>query len=425
MKRYSPENRNIVASSIMLLVTICICATSCRVRNAKPGDDADKKVDTLITEKDYARLFDDLNLNGNFFFTDDKNLIRADSLTYNLMNKITRMSVAMPDSGADGFRFKWYWAKACSDEIQSYLKVTTKRDISTLNEQDIDIASKNILSLIGEYQAGGQQEMNAYSYVSSTLADYKVLKTYQDIQQCCTNTTERSAIYNDFVAWTRLVSETMSMFSDKIQGDGHYTMAPMEYSMAYESLYGCRLDELHQEMDILNGKRVFTDTAFNWVIEKDFKQQQLWYENYGRDQDRQLGNLDETDEVYQALDEWMKLRESTAKSIKDAKKRQSYLKYSDKIRFDVLRLLMNKVTYMDAPSKVIYGVIKERSEIRKKGSKYNNYIRDKGKFIYFDDCLFDYDDLSFIGNGVEIAKIRNGRILETFKNKIGDTDEEG
>ena len=391
--------RSIILNTVILLMfgfSVASCNTNAKHANAAKDKYADDSV--AVPDKSYERGFA-----GDTALVENKNI-------YNLMRLIYE---DIPDADNDEIKQLWVWSESYSKKIDEYIKTLNLQDSLKTPEERFDMAYKKIEWLIYPYSDGNQSDMNFYCYILYSLQEYKTLMTYKKLMYLVKDKSYQDAVYLDYVNWAKLYEQLQNRYyNDIIESQGSYSMASIDIYNASESFCMCGYAELLDEIKIIGGHRMDFGSRYDWVKKSDFEKQKIWYAMQTDEElkETRRDKLTAKDSVYICLNKWLKGRRHIAKYIKNTAARTDFLNYSKKIKYDVLRFLMNKMALFEELDTKYVGDYDGKLKYLSDDIDKNNYIYYKGKYIYMDRC-YPFEDVDN-----DLKEENRGNLYVIYKN---------
>lgn len=349
-------------------------------------------------------------------YSEDTNL-KKDSVVYNLMNRMVQMFVAKDGHEVDYTLYLWEWMKACTAEMEKACHIKYGRN-HCLNPE---FMLGEVEDLIAPYGASSQYEMTTCSFVNAVLDSYRTVRLYWENMETTVSPDLKKMIYDEFKEWLKLESAFYAMYEECVVGMGNYSSASMELNGVSEMLSECRMDGLKQDKKIyreeLDGRKA--DSRFDWVEEKDFLFQIRRYES-GQDSTARRHSTDSYSEsVMPALRDWLSQREKMTEFMPDSNA-AAFRFESKRMEYMLLRMLMNRMAFIDGTDRKIYHIQLTDSSERLDDEELYSYVYD-GKFRYLgwetwevvdEWTLCDLYDFRKTYPQARIICVCNGRVSE-------------
>ena len=151
----------------------------------------------------------------------------------------------------------------------------------------------------------------------------------------------------------RALGDALRLYDAAIIGTEQYSAAPLESNSVYEALMQCRMDGLREEMKLAAGRPTAAIAGqYEWVKDADFERQLEGYlqaDDYYKDPS--ADSLAQA--VIPALHRWLEVRREREARF-DGETRAAFGNETQRMRYALLRLLMNGMSYDEPVDSLCY-----------------------------------------------------------------------
>lgn len=399
--------------SVLLTTFLMACGHQASAPVAESDTDGPYSVESVLASSDTLDYF---------LFSDDEDMMRADTAAFRLMNRIMQMSAAyyeLENPPFDEHVYFWKWMEASNREVERFRAVKQLPVHVPPTPADVQEAILAVYGLLGDYSIGAQSEMNTASYVSSVMAHYAALHAYGYLYSLMPDSLSARTVMRDYVTWSELSATLSGLYDAAIIGTEQYSAAPLESNSVSEALMQCRMDGLREELKLAAGRPTAAIAGqYEWVKDADFERQLEGYlqaDDYYKDPS--ADSLAQA--VIPALHRWLEVRREREAGF-DGETRAAFGNETQRMRYALLRLLMNGMSYDEPVDSLCYTFRIASSSTLTEKEGYDSYIYDEGRYVYFtgrtwsDPSLLEYDrsEVLRVYPDAYIVTIRNGKLVK-------------
>lgn len=399
--------------SVLLTTLLMACGHRASAPVAESDTDGPYSVESVLASSDTLDYF---------LFSDDEDMMRADTAAFRLMNRIMQMSAAyyeLENPPFDEHVYFWKWMEASNREVERFRAVKQLPVHVPPTPADVQEAILAVYGLLSDYSIGAQSEMNTAFYVFSVMAHYAALHAYGYLYSLMPDSLSARTVMRDYVTWSELSATLFGLYGAAIIGTEQYSAAPLESNSVYEALMQCRMDGLREELKLAAGRPTAAIAGqYEWVKDADFERQLEGYlqaDDYYKDPS--ADSLAQA--VIPALHRWLEVRREREARF-DGETRAAFGNETQRMRYALLRLLMNGMSYNEPVDSLCYTFRIASSSTLTEKEGYDSYIYDEGRYVYFtgrtwsDPSLLEYDrnEVLRVYPDAYIATIRNGKLVK-------------
>lgn len=173
---------------------------------------------------------------AEFPYMSDERLQSKDRNAYWLMNRMIQMKNVAVTPDED-----WAWMQAVGDCVAEY----DGRIGRTAGRQEAErMAMRDIERLIDLYDSGYQSELNTWAYVTSVLAYYRTINTYDRLIRAVGPSPLKEAYRREYEAWHELNRALIGFMLEYTYRGASYSSMPMDTN----GTAGRWSDKRHEEL---------------------------------------------------------------------------------------------------------------------------------------------------------------------------------